>query len=125
MVPGSPILHALWGDALYDLGDPARSDQVTDRANSLNPQLFYGRLVNGAANWRQRNLREALDQLSSAERLVPGTVIVAYFAGRTLEDMGDRQAAAQQFAKVAQATQGQGEYGQYAVTRLREWGMIS
>ncbi|HSE63246.1 MAG TPA: M48 family metalloprotease [Thermoanaerobaculia bacterium] len=125
MVPGSPILHALWGDALYDLGDPARSDQVTDRANSLNPQLFYGRLVNGAANWRQRNLREALDQLSTAERLVPGTVLVAYFAGRTLEDMGDRQAAAQQFAKVAQATQGQGEYGQYAVTRLREWGMIS
>jgi predicted Zn-dependent protease len=125
MVPGSPILHALWGDTLYDLGDPARSDQVTDRANSLNPQLFYGRLVNGAANWRQRNLREALDQLSTAERLVPGTVLVAYFAGRTLEDMGDRQAAAQQFAKVAQATQGQGEYGQYAVTRLREWGMIS
>jgi predicted Zn-dependent protease len=125
MVPGSPILHALWGDTLYDLGDPARSDQVTDRANSLNPQLYYGRLVNGAANWRQRNLREALDQLSTAERLVPGTVLVAYFAGRTLEDMGDRQAAAQQFAKVAQATQGQGEYGQYAVTRLREWGMIS
>jgi hypothetical protein len=81
--------------------------------------------VNGAANWRQRNLREALDQLSTAERLVPGTVLVAYFAGRTLEDMGDRQAAAQQYAKVAQGTQGQGEYGQYAVTRLREWGMIS
>jgi hypothetical protein len=39
--------------------------------------------------------------------------------------MGDRQAAAQQYAKVAQGTQGQGEYGQYAVTRLREWGMIS
>ena len=125
MVPGSPILHALWGDALYDLGDYARSDEVSSRANSLNPQLFYGRLVNGAASWRRRDLREALDELSTAERLVPGTVLVAYFAGRTLEDMGDRQAAAQQYAKVAQATQGQGEYGQYAVTRLREWGMLS
>lgn len=125
MVPGSPILHALWGDVLYDLGDYRRSDEVTDRANSLNPQLFYGRLVNGAANWRLRNLREALDQLSIAERLVPDTVLVAYFAGRTLEDLGDRQAAARQFAKVAQATQGQGEYGQYAVTRLREWGLLS
>jgi predicted Zn-dependent protease len=125
MVPGSPILNALWSDALYDLGDYRRSEEVSRRANSINPQFFYSRLVNGAASWRLRNLREALGELQAAERLVPGTVLVAYFAGRTLEDMGDRRAAAEQYAKVAQATQGQGEYGQYAVTRLREWGFLS
>ncbi|MEO8347398.1 MAG: M48 family metalloprotease [Acidobacteriota bacterium] len=125
MVPNSPILNALWGDTLYDLADYGRSEQVSDRANSLNPELFYGRLVNGAANWRLRDLREAIDQLRIAERLVPDTYLVAYFAGRTLEDAGDRRAAAEQFAKVAQATQGQGEYGQYAMTRLREWGYLT
>lgn len=125
MVPNSPILNALWSDVLYDLGDPRRSEEVSDRANSLNPQLYYGRLVNGAANWRLRDLREAMNQLTIAERLVPDTLLVAYFAGRVLEDSGDRQGAARQYAKVAQATQGQGEYGAYAVTRLREWGLIS
>jgi predicted Zn-dependent protease len=125
MVPNSPILNALWGDTLYDLGDYGRSEQVSDRANSLNPQLFYGRLVNGAANWRLRDHREAIEQLRAAERLVPDTYLVAYFAGRTLEDLGDRRAAAEQYAKVAQATQGQGEYGQYAVARLREWGYLT
>jgi len=125
MVPNSPILNALWGDTLFDLGDYGRSEQVSDRANSLNPQLFYGRLVNGAANWRLRDHREAIEQLRAAERLVPDTYLVAYFAGRTLEDMGDRRAAAEQYAKVAQATQGQGEYGQYAVGRLREWGYLT
>jgi len=125
MVPRSPILNALWADVLYDLGDYVRSDEISDRANSLSRELYYGRLVNGAANWRLRNLREALEQLTIAERLVPNTLLVAYFSGRTLEDLGDRQGAAQQYVKVAQATQGQGEYGQYAVTRLREWGLLS
>ena len=125
MVPGSPILNALWGDTLFDLGDFGRSEQVSDRANSLNPELFYGRLVNGAASWRLRDLRESIEQLRVAERLVPDTYIVAYFAGRVLEDAGDRRAAAEQYAKVAQATQGQGEYGQYAVGRLREWGYLT
>lgn len=125
MVPHSPILNALWSDTLYDLGDYRRSEEISDRANSLNPQLYYSRLVNGAANWQLRDLREAMNQLTAAERLVPDTVLVAFFAGRVLEDSGDRQGAARQYAKVAQATQGQGEYGQYAVTRLREWGMLS
>lgn len=125
MVPSSPILNALWSDTLYDLGDYGRSEQVSDRANSLNPQLFYGRLVNGAANWRLRDYREAIEQLRAAERLVPDTYLVAFFAGRTFEDTGDRRAAAEQYAKVAQATQGKGEYGQYAMTRLREWGYLT
>jgi len=125
MVPNSPILNALWGDTLYDLGDYGRSEQVSDRANSLNPQLFYGRLVNGAANWRLRDLSESIEQLRAAERLVPDTYLVAYFAGRVLEDSGDRRAAAEQYARVAQATQGQGEYGQYALGRLREWGYLT
>lgn len=125
MVPRSPILNALWGDPLYDLGDYRRSEEVSDRANTLNPELFYGRLVNGAANWRLRNLPKAIEQLRTAERLVPGTSLVAYFAGRVFEDSGDRRAAAEQYARVAQATQGQGEAGQYAVGRLREWGYLN
>ncbi len=91
MVPNSPILNALWSDTLYDLGDYGRAEQVSDRANSLNPQLFYGRLVNGAANWRLRDYREGIEQLRMAERLVPDTYLVAYFAGRTFEDTGDRR----------------------------------
>jgi hypothetical protein len=91
----------------------------------LNGALYFSRLVNGAASWQLRDLQEALNQLTAAERLVPETLLVAYFAGRVLEDMGDRQGAAKQYAKVAQATQGQGEYGAYAVGRLREWGVIS
>lgn len=125
MVPNSPILNALWADTLYDLGDYRRAEEISERANSLNPQLFYGRLVNGAANWRLRDYREGIEQLRMAERLVPDTYLVAYFAGRTFEDTGDRRTAAQQYARVAQATQGQGEYGQYAVTRLREWGYLN
>ena len=124
MVSRSPILHAFWGDALYDLRQYDRAENVTDRASDLNPNLYYSRLVNGAANWRLRNLQEALEQLRSAERLIPQTVLVAFFAGRTFEDMGNRQAAAEQYAKVVQSTQGQGEYGQYAAGRLTEWGYL-
>jgi predicted Zn-dependent protease len=125
MVPSSPILNALWSDTLYDIGDYRRAEEVSDRANSLNSQLYYSRLVNGAANWRLRDFRESIEQLRTAEKLVPDTVLVAYFAGRNFEDTGDRRAAAEQYVKVAQATQGQGEYGQYAVTRLREWGYLN
>ncbi len=119
-VPGSPILNALWADALYDLRDFERSQEIASRA----PGLFYGRLVGGAANWQLRRFRESLGELDAAERLVPGTVLVAYFRGRDYEDLGDRQAAAEQYGKVAQATQGRGEYGVYAALRLREWGYL-
>lgn len=125
MAPTSPILNALWSDTLYDLGDYRRAEEISDRANSLNPQLYYARLVNGAANWQLRDSRESIEQLRTAERLVPDTVLVAYFAGRNFEDAGDRRTAAQQYVKVAQGTQGQGEFGQYAVTRLREWGYLN
>jgi predicted Zn-dependent protease len=125
MVPSSPIVNALWSDTLYDIGDYRRAEEISDRANSLNPQLYYSRLVNGAANWRLRDYRESIEQLRTAEKLVPDTLLVAYFAGRNFEDTGDQRSAAQQYVKVAQATQGQGEYGQYAVTRLREWGYLS
>jgi predicted Zn-dependent protease len=125
MVPGSPILHALWGDTLYDLANYRRADQVTDRANSLNSRLYYGRVVNGAANWRLRDYRESIEQLRMAEQIVPDTLLVAYFLGRDLEDTGDRRSAADQYKKVAQSTQGEGEYGQYAVSRLREWGYLT
>jgi predicted Zn-dependent protease len=125
MVPNSPILNALWSDMLYDLGDYRRAEEISDRANSLNPRLYYARLVNGAANWRLRDYRESIEQLRAAEQLVPDTVLVAYFSGRDFEDLGDRRAAAEQYVKVAKATQGRGEYGQYAVTRLREWGYSS
>lgn len=124
MVPHSPILNAFWSDALYDLRQYERAENVSDRANSLNPNLFYGRLVNGAANWRLRNYNESLEQLRAAEKLVPETVLVAYFSGRNFEDLGNRQAAAEQYIKVAKATQGRGEYGQYAVQRLGEWGYL-
>jgi beta-barrel assembly-enhancing protease len=124
MVPGSPILNAFWGDTLYDLRRYDRAEEASDRANSLNPELYYGRLVNGAANWQLRNFQESIEQLRAAERLVPNTVLVAFFAGRNLEDTGNRQGAAEQYMKVAQATQGQGEYGQYAVQRLSEWGYL-
>ena len=125
MVPNSPILNALWSDMLYDLGDYRRAEEISDRANSLNPRLYYARLVNGAANWRLRDFRESIEQLRTAEQLVPDTVLVAYFTGRDFEDLGDRRAATEQYLKVAQATQGRGEYGQYAVNRLREWGYSS
>jgi len=124
MVSRSPILHAFWSDALYDLRQYDRAENVSDRANSLNANLYYARLVNGAANWRLRNHQESLEQLRAAERLVPETVLVAYFAGRNFEDMGNRQAAAEQYTKVVRATQGRGEYGQYAAGRLTEWGYL-
>ncbi len=120
MVPESPILNALWSDSLYDLDQYRESEQISARA----PNLYYGRLVNGAANWRLKNDREALASLEVAEKLVPGTALVAYFRGRAEEDLGDRDAAAADYVKVAKATQGQGPYGEYAVTRLREWGYL-
>lgn len=124
MVPNSPILNALWSDTLYDLRSFDRADQISDRANALNPSLFVARLINGAANYQLRNHQESIEQLRAAERLIPQTLLVAFFAGRNLEDTGNRQGAAQQYMKVAQATQGKGEYGQYAVARLSEWGYL-
>ncbi len=120
MVPSSPILNVLWADTLYDMRQYARADEAAGHA----PELYFGRLIQGASRWEMGRYRESLQELEAADRLVPDTVLVAYFKGRDLETLGDRRAAAEQYVKVAQATQGQGTYGGYALARLREWGYV-
>jgi predicted Zn-dependent protease len=124
MAPDAAILHVFHAQTRWALNDPAGAERAAARAVAANPELFYGRLYRGAAFLRLKRPQDALTELDAANRLVPQQLVVAFLRGRAFEDMGRRQEAAELYSAVAQATQGQGQYGQYAVQRLREWGYL-
>jgi predicted Zn-dependent protease len=125
MAPDAAILHVYHAQTRWNLQDAAGAERAAARAVQANPNLFYGRLYRGVALLKLKRPQEALPELDAADKLVPQQLVVAFLRGRAYEDMGRREEAARLYNAVAQATQGQGQYGQYAVQRLREWGYIS
>ncbi len=61
--------------------------------------------------------------LASYDQRLPGDPGVAFLKGVSLEGMGQRQAAAQEYARYVRAVP-QGTQSQYAVQRLRAWGYV-
>jgi predicted Zn-dependent protease len=125
MAPDAAILHVYHAMTRWSLQDPAGAERAAARAIQANPNLFYGRLYRGVALLKLRRPQDALQELDNADKLVPQQLVVAFMRGRAYEDMGRREEAARLYNAVAQATQGQGQYGAYAVQRLREWGYIT
>lgn len=125
MAPDAAILHVYYAQSRWNLQDAAGAERASSRGIQANPNLFYARLYRGVALLKLKRPQEALPELDVADKLVPQQLVVAFLRGRAYEDLGRREEAARLYNAVAQATQGQGSYGEYAVRRLREWGYIT
>ncbi|MBI5017803.1 MAG: M48 family metalloprotease [Deltaproteobacteria bacterium] len=92
-----------------------------DRAVTLYPDLFQARFTAGVAAYEAKKYAESINELSAADKLVPGQPQVAFFLGRGYEAEGERENAARQYAGVVQKVQ-KGPMAEYSYSRLVAWG---
>lgn len=97
--------------------------QFAQKAQAIYPQEAQAHKLSGVLALSLRDPAAAFDGLDRFDRQLPGDPGVLFLKGVSLEGMGQRQQAAQHYARYLRASQ-QGQAAQFAASRLQAWGML-
>jgi predicted Zn-dependent protease len=100
---------------------PAEAREYLARARAVYPTEAQAMQLAGVSALALKDYGRAYAELDAYDRRLPGDPGVAFLKGVSQEGMGNRQAAAQEYARYVRAVP-QGTQSQYAVQRLRAWG---
>jgi beta-barrel assembly-enhancing protease len=92
-------------------------------AREIYPQEAQAHKLAGSLHLGLRNPGAALESFERFEKILPGDPGIAFLKGVSLEGMGNRQAAAQQYVRFMRAG-GAGQPAEYSMTRLKAWGVV-
>ena len=92
-----------------------------DNARNIYPQEAQSHKLLASLSLQQRNPQAALQALNTFDRLLPGDSGVLFLKGVSLEAMGQREPAAQHYARYLQQVRA-GDASQHAYGRLKAWG---
>ncbi len=111
--------------AKFQMGTDNNSaaENYARQAAQAYPNEPQARLVSGVSMLNNKRYDAAYQELSTYDRMLPGTVQVNFYQGYALEGMGRREEAAQEYANFLQK-QNQGKEAQYAYNRLKSWGYV-
>ena len=101
----------------------AQAMQYAQTATQIYPQEAQAQKLVGVLALGEKDPATAYEHLNHYDRLLPGDAGVAFLKGVSLEGMGRRQEAANQYAAFLKRTQ-KGEAADYAYSRLRSWGYV-
>lgn len=90
-------------------------------ATTIYPQEAQAQKLVGVLALAQKDPAAAYEHLDRYDRLLPGDAGVTFLKGVSLEGLGRRQEAANQYAAYLKRTQ-KGKAAEYAYSRLQSWG---
>ena len=96
--------------------------QYAQQAQAIYPQEAQAHKLDGVLALSLRDPEAAYASLDRFDRQLPDDPGVLFLKGVSLEGMGQRQQAAQHYARYLRLNQ-QGQAAQFASSRLRAWGM--
>jgi predicted Zn-dependent protease len=99
----------------------ASAREYLQRARAIYPAEPQALQLSGITALALDDYGRAFAELDAYDRRLPGDPGIAFLKGVSQEGMGNRQAAAQEYARYVRAVP-QGTQSQYAVQRLRAWG---
>jgi predicted Zn-dependent protease len=92
-------------------------------AMNLYPTEPQGHYVAGLAHVGTKQFDQALDNFTRCDQLLPGNPQLTFYKGYSRDKLGQRQAAANDYAAYLKMINYQSnQYSQYAFKRLKEWG---
>ncbi|MBT3377690.1 MAG: M48 family metalloprotease [Lentisphaerae bacterium] len=94
-----------------------------EKAKGVYPQEAQGHLLAGFVKVKKQQFGSAYQDFVTYDRVLPGNAAVTFFKGRSLEGMGKRQGAAQDYQKYLQVVN-KGDMAKHAYQRLVEWGYV-
>src|SRR5574343_530155 len=92
-------------------------------ATTIYPQEDQAQKLVGVLALAQKDPAAAYEHLDRYDRLLPGDAGVTFLKGVSLEGLGRRQEAANQYAAYLKRTQ-KGKAAEYAYSRLQGWGDV-
>jgi predicted Zn-dependent protease len=101
--------------------DYAEGLRYAEAAKAVYPQEARAYHLSGFAKIQTRDFSGAYRDFSTHEKVLPGNPHTPFFKGFSLEGMGKRPEAAQEYHRYLQVVK-QGKYAQHAHNRLVEWG---
>lgn len=93
------------------------------KATEIYPQEPQAKHVLGMTHLQADRFDQALAQFTEYEKALPGNPNTIFFQGFSLDGMGRKEQAAQKYYDYLQNVK-QGEYAQFAHSRLQEWGYV-
>jgi predicted Zn-dependent protease len=101
----------------------AEAASYASAAIQLYPTEPQGHYMAGLAHVGTRQFDRALDNFTSCDRLLPGNPQLTFYMGYCRDNLGQRQAAANDYANYLKMVNYQSnQYSQHAYKRLKEWG---
>jgi len=121
--PRDYAANALMAKCLSLQDKDAQAMQYAQIATQIYPQEAQAQKLVGVLALGEKDPATAYEHLNEYDRLLPGDAGVTFLKGVSLEGMGRRQEAANQYAAFLKRTQ-KGEAAEYAYSRLRNWGYV-
>ncbi len=121
--PRDYAANLLMAQCQQALGRDAQALGYANTAKTIYPQEPQAHKLAGVLALGARDPAVAFENLDQYDRMLPGDAGVTFLKGVSLEGMGKRQEAAQQYASYLRRSQ-QGKAAQYAQSRLQSWGYL-
>lgn len=121
--PKEARLHLNLAAAELETGDAASAEKAIEKAVGLDPGLYDARFAAGVIYFNRNRYEKSLAELAAAESIVKGQPQTAFFRGRNFENMGQKENAAREYAKVLKQVD-KGPMADHSRKKLVEWGYI-
>jgi predicted Zn-dependent protease len=100
-----------------------KARRYAELAKKVYPEEAQAHHLSGITKLAKKDFGHAYEDFSSYEKMLPGNPNTIFLEAYSLEGMGSRRDAANEYYRYLQ-TVNQGEQAQYAYGRLVEWGYI-
>jgi Flp pilus assembly protein TadD len=97
--------------------------EYAQTATRIYPQEAQAQKLVGVLALAQKDPGTAYEHLDRYDRLMPGDAGVTFLKGVSLEGLGRKQEAANQYTAYLKRSQ-KGQAAEYAYSRLRGWGYV-
>jgi len=101
----------------------AQALEYAQTATKIYPQEAQAHKLVGVLALGQKDPAAAYEHLDRYDKLLPGDAGITFLKGISLEGMGKRQEAANQYMAYLKRSQ-QGKAAEYSYSRLKSWGYI-
>lgn len=121
--PDDYTANVLLGKSLMAQERVQEAKRFFDRAGNIYPQEAQSRHLSGITALHSGDYRSAYEDFDRYEKLLPGNPSTIFLKGMALENMQQRDEAAQEYYRYLQQVK-QGEAAQHSYNRLKEWGYL-
>jgi len=113
----------LMGKTQMAMNRPQEAQPFLLKAQTIYPTEAQASQLAGVTHLQLKQPDKALAAFQTYDRLLPGNPNTIFLKGYSLEQMQNKQAAAQEYFNYLKMTR-QGNQANHAVSRLQGWGMV-